>query len=513
MLATAGEPQKNLPAGNAANIQKRVRWHNSFETPRLRGLRGIGAFGLLSLLTSAFAATPSYKLGDIAKEDVVTPVPLMIVNRAETEALQEKVARQIPLILRQNLESASQAEAELRRTVAAAKSFFISAVQHGLQGRSFGEATVDSPVFHTAVAVTAARSLVELPVDQLARLWIRGASEEALVESLVQPVRTAMALVIVSTNAETVFPGDQILRILPVKTLEGTPSAEELEGAEQLIGSEKVMSLPRVRLLLEASFPAGQGQMGRFAASFLRANAIPDRRLTEVLRAKKKEGITVNDTFEAAEVVVRKGQIVDRRALSALTAMREKSLIGTLQSKLDREQTLAGQIGRQGTWMLLGLGAVGVGIVFLVWRSRSGSSGAWVLVDGRDAPLALDSGDPWRQRAIEAEFKAQRAQEAVRAGVMGWMRDKVFRTMAHQRADLLAVQQKAELEMRDLERRLEQLHLPLQERVSAYEKRIEELEQELAAKGEQNRELIGLRINIARQQLLVERERGRFGNN
>ena len=55
------------------------------------------------------------------------------------------------------------------------------------------------------------------------------------------------------------------------------------------------------------------------------------------------------------------------------------------------------------------------------------------------------------------------------------------------------------------------LHTPLQERIEAYEKRIEELEQDLAAKGEENRELIGARINVAKQQLKAER--GRFGTN
>jgi hypothetical protein len=65
--------------------------------------------------------------------------------------------------------------------------------------------------------------------------------------------------------------------------------------------------------------------------------------------------------------------------------------------------------------------------------------------------------------------------------------------------------------MHELEQRLEHLHAPLQERITAYEQRIEELEKDLAAKGEENRELIGARINVARQHLSMERER--FGIN
>jgi hypothetical protein len=67
--------------------------------------------------------------------------------------------------------------------------------------------------------------------------------------------------------------------------------------------------------------------------------------------------------------------------------------------------------------------------------------------------------------------------------------------------------------MSELEQRLEQLHTPLQERITAYEKRIDELEKDLAAKGEENRELLGARIFVAKQRLILERERGRFGSN
>ncbi len=71
---------------------------------------------------------------------------------------------------------------------------------------------------------------------------------------------------------------------------------------------------------------------------------------------------------------------------------------------------------------------------------------------------------------------------------MGWMREKVFGTLFRHREELLSAQQKAEIEIRELEQRLEDLHAPLQERITAYEQRIEELEKDLAAKGVVRRE-------------------------
>jgi len=90
--------------------------------------------------------------------------------------------------------------------------------------------------------------------------------------------------------------------------------------------------------------------------------------------------------------------------------------------------------------------------------------------------------DSWRSRALDAERKADRAFAAIRSGALGWMRDKIFRTMFRQRAELLSAQQKTAVEVQELEQRLEKLHTPLQERIGTYEKRIAELEKELATK-------------------------------
>src|SRR5439155_14007298 len=74
-----------------------------------------------------------------------------------------------------------------------------------------------------------------------------------------------------------------------------------------------------------------------------------------------------------------------------------------------------------------------------------------------------------------------------------------------QRSEVLSSQQKAEREVAELTARLENLHAPLEERLKAYEKRIAELESELAAKGEQNLELIKATIETTRKKLQIER--------
>lgn len=461
------------------------------------------------------AAVPDYKLGDVATEDVVTPVAFVVVNPEATEALRQKVAAQVPFIVRQTTPSAAEAEAELRTTVANTKKNFLAALQRALGGRVPAEADLSSSAFAATLRDVVRDAAKDLPLDKLAPLWVRGASDETLVESLAQPVRSVMAQPIIEAKTDSTFPANQAVKLVPVKTSTETPSVQELENTGQTISSGKVISLWRARRIVETHFPSGQDGLGRFASAFVRTNAYADPALTEILRARRMEGVTVNDSYDAAQVVVKKGQSVDRKALSALAVVREKSLIGTLQTKLEQEKSVAGQISQQTTWIAAGLGGLGLVLLLVLWRLRARPAGNLLpAVVGAGDFSALPGGstdEAWRNRALLAEGKAERAHEAIRTGVLGWMREKIFQTLSRQRTDLLSVQQRAQVEMSELEQRLEQLHTPLQERISAYEKRISELENDLAAKGEENRELLGARIFVAKQRL--ERERGRFGSN
>ncbi|HEX2853626.1 MAG TPA: hypothetical protein VHO24_10330 [Opitutaceae bacterium] len=483
-------------------------------TPRAFFSGALFVAGLWFPLHPAGAANPDYKLGDVATEDVITPVPLVVPNPEATEALKKKMASQINFVVRITPQSAEDAEAELRAAIVTARTNFLSRFQFVLEGRAPAASDLASPLFNAVVNNVAVELPKDLPLAQLAPLWVRGESDAALVESLLKPLREAMSQPIVA-RTDGSFPTGQTLRFVAVKNASDVPPIQELEAPPPAGPARKVIALWRARRLVETGFPTGQENLGRFVSSFVRANAYPDPASTEMLRARRIEGVTANDTYEAAQVIVRKGQPIDRRAMTALAAMREKSLIGTLQNKLDQEQAETVQIKQQTYWIAGGLGILCGTLLVTLWRLRSRHSTELMLLTGERA--ALPAGSPaefvWQQRALLAEAKAERAHEAIRSGALGWMKEKIFGTLSRHRTELLSAQQKAELEMRELEQRLERMHTPLQDRISAYEKRIEELEKDLAAKGEENRQLIGARISVAKQQLVIERKRGGFGTN
>jgi hypothetical protein len=120
----------------------------------------------------------------------------------------------------------------------------------------------------------------------------------------------------------------------------------------------------------------------------------------------------------------------------------------------------------------------------------------------------------WRERALQAEQRANQAQAIVRSGLIGqlaqWMAGRMTQSLVSQRAELLQTQQRAAMEMAELAERLEKIHAPLQERLAAYEQRIADLEKELTLKSEENRELIRAKIEILRKQWEIERDQNRL---
>src|SRR5208337_3165760 len=104
----------------------------------------------------------------------------------------------------------------------------------------------------------------------------------------------------------------------------------------------------------------------------------------------------------------------------------------------------------------------------------------------------------WRQRALEAERRAEQALAAARADLAPHLaqvlKEALVQELAIQRKELLQAQQIAASEIAQLTHHLDELKVPMQERLRSYETRIQELERELAARSEENRELLKLKI-------------------
>lgn len=93
------------------------------------------------------------------------------------------------------------------------------------------------------------------------------------------------------------------------------------------------------------------------------------------------------------------------------------------------------------------------------------------------------------------------------------LKSTVIQEMASQRHQLLQVQQQAAAEIVQLMQRLNEVRAPLQERLDAYERQIQELEKELGRQSRENRELLRMQIELLKDQVRAERAAGRMDFN
>jgi hypothetical protein len=120
------------------------------------------------------------------------------------------------------------------------------------------------------------------------------------------------------------------------------------------------------------------------------------------------------------------------------------------------------------------------------------------------------SPDAWRQRALDAEALAakqtQILDEKVGPELKKFAKEALVQGLYHQRNALIETQKRAQQALVELENRLADLHLPVHERIRAYEQRIAELEKELETRDEEMRELTRATLLLVKQKLEQERE-------
>ena len=196
--------------------------------------------------------------------------------------------------------------------------------------------------------------------------------------------------------------------------------------------------------------------------------------------------------------------------MAALSQIQEKTVAGRLQQQVSQEKVQSAQARESNRWLLIALASAGAilfgTLAWLAFRRKPATSLLPAVVGGNGSAESREVAGAWQQRALVAEEKMAKAHDAIRSGVVSQLKEKAVSSLVTQRSDMMNAQQAAAAEMAELERRLSELHTPLQDRLRAYEGKIADLEKALAAKGEENRELIKAKIELMRKQLEVERK-------
>lgn len=466
------------------------------------------ALVLTALLSASAKELTEYRIGDRVEADIITPLPLMVVDPAETDALKDKEAQRIPVVFRFDKSAATSVETDLREKYSLARSNFLFLMHSSFHHTRLEEQQIATEQFDKLIASFKKRDKLFPLTDELAREWALGRDGLAEQIKIMARVRELMEQPIRFDNLTNAPKIGSRVTLVAVKSPEDKLGLDDLKNRGQSVAKTNLLTMSRARLVLREKFSRDEEDAAKFAARCLVENCFVETELTLAARTRHTEALFVADNYQAGQIIARQGQLVNRKIMAALSQLQEKTVAGRLQQQVAHEQGQVAQIRERTKWL--------VGILIAAAALFSGAL-AWFLLRNRKPasllpavvtpnPTNTPTADAdWQQRAIAAEEKVAKAHEAIRSGVIAQLKDKAVTSLAEQRSEMLEAQQAAALEMAELEKRLNELQAPLQDRLRTYESRIADLEKALAAKGAENRELLKAKIELMRKQLDAER--------
>lgn len=495
-----------------------------------RELSALAAACVLAAAAARGADLPDYQVGDTAQEDVRTPVALTVINPEETAAVKEREASRVPVICRYYTNASKAAEAEFVSVFAATRSNFLQQVQATFRQRKLDAETVASVRFDRFVGSFQRQNRLFPVTTNLAVLWAQGEPDRLLQSTLLSALRDAYAHPMRPPDipAEVRF-GSQV-RMVPLADFDESITLEMADRRGFPQPRTNIVTFTRTRDALLASFPPEDRLVAKFLVSLLKTNCVPDVEITTQARARRAAGLSATDSYEPGQIVLKRWQVVDKKAKAGLDQLREKLALQQVQQQKARVETPstpaqatnapAPQSGQaQGPaaaspWIIAALAAASLALVAMLWRLiRSSRSASLVPVRIPRSTATVTvvecppAGEPVAFPAAAAHEHVAEGREHLVPHLVRLMREKLFQKLVSQQNDLLDTQKRAAADMADLEARLEKIQAPLQDRLRAYEHRIVELEKELVQKGEENRALIQLKIQMVRSQVAATKDR------
>ncbi len=441
----------------------------------------VGALFLSGAVAAFFAfqessgptpAPVSYLVGEMVKESLVASRKITVVDHVETDVQRENQSGKVPLVFRFNPNVSDQTVGKLSTEFVFAREKFLDAIEASFKTRTLTTNDFSKPRFNTAY-----KSLLEtaaFPVSkELAKAWALGDAKEEYLKELSRQLRlTTDQFIRLETLPALPKGGAPQLRVLSATELD--PSAELLKQLSRLVRRTNTIMLWKARNNLLGSFPREERIVAKFLTNLVTANCIFDATLTGKMQAERTNAIWVVLSYDAGQVVVKAGEKVNAKTKAVLDELRIfKPSVPAPRLKQILLWALAG---------LCGISAIAIGIGSFVRSGRNSSGPSNVLVL------------PGQQ--VNDDLRASLIPHLAR-GLM----NRLVRGLIAQRSELIRTQETGTEQLADLEQRLDQINNRLQTRQAVSELRIAELEKELAAAEEENRELIRAKIREARQNL------------
>jgi 7TM-HD extracellular len=456
----------------------------------------------------------AYEIGEIAREDVCTPVQLLVIDEKRTDELRKSETPRLPAYFRFNTNAVDDPQARLVAAFATMRELFQAELRSEYGSKTITqEQTREARFTEFKNGFTSRHGAFPLTTE-LAQQWAMGRAGSAVLLSWDTKLRQTMLLYIRPNNLPPEASYSPQVRILTNRFMAEPVEIDVTEQEGVLVPRKNLVTVAQARETLARKFPANQQPVAAFLAQLLVDNLVYDRKLTELGRAPRVAALWEGDRYTPGQMVVRAGESITPRMKAALDEL--ASIVPPALPAPVPQVVVVPAPGKPpylfyGSGVLLLLCLI---CVIVSWRFLFASRKATALVpfptglSGRPSLAAAD--ESWLDRALIAEQRARELATGARAALvpkfLQWLKSQGVQSLIAQREELLTTQKLAELELSRLEQMLAEMQAPIAERIKAYEHRISELEQALKAKGEESHELIETMIRLTRQKLEAERE-------
>src|SRR3954469_19069171 len=191
-----------LPLGMLVSVRK--SWSGNPRDPWGRFFSHLAcllSFTLLTGMTSAAtnqriaasSAALEYKVGDVATEEVIAPVSMVVIDQEETVALKQAEASRVPVICRYYTNTINEVENKFRAVFAITRSNFLAELDTAFETQTLTPQNITSPKFQRTTTNFQKRNKL-FPVGvSLAEVWAQGESDRVMLSSLSARLREAMS--------------------------------------------------------------------------------------------------------------------------------------------------------------------------------------------------------------------------------------------------------------------------------------------------------------------------------
>lgn len=478
-------------------------------------------FGSFRLAAAQTPAIPDYQIGDSATDTVTTPVRLRFVDPDATEAGRDAKAQEVYPFFRYMSGVSNSVELAFRNAFDKSRTDFLKSVATAHGKTRFDRSELDDQALGRIRAAFQETNEGFPVTPELARLWVSGDEGLAQENRWAEKLRQATSKVIRPSGT---WSGSAVtakeVRLLSVNAFDESISLYDAERQCRMFRRSAMVPLSRARQELEDMFPAEEREVARFLSGLVQPNCDFDRELTRQSAFPKTNDLWVYAQIDAGETVVAAGSTIDARTKAALDELRKNtaataasSEVAQVRAEVETVRHDAAEAAQTAARMSEEVERVRsqaaadqqkiirwAGIAFCVLGVAA--FGLWWKIIKR-RPRAL----PISRRGTLAVVRPEAGASAISTTM-----PYAMRRMLHERGTLISCQQQAETEIDRFTERLLELQTPLNDRLKAYEQRINDLERQLASRTEENRELIRAAIESTRRKLEAERQ-ARVGAN